>query len=204
MKIKNKKGVLGLNTVQAVVIAFLIISVLAIAVILSLISLGSVEIGGTQIRFDALDASEWNGSVGLVTNASAGGNATANASLSGYNLVTSTLLCYNGTGGELIGSANFTSNSNGTLISTDTQCTDVLGGVSPSYCGWEWICTGDATYEVTSGSGHIIRNISTGTESFMASAPTIFAILVVVVIILAIAIIIAVVTRFGSGGGTNL
>lgn len=77
-----------------------------------------------------------------------------------------TAVCINSSNNELIPSTNYTYSETGTLISTDTLCTGVLGGTSPYYCGWDWKCTYSYTFSAdtagSNASGDLVTALSGG------------------------------------------
>ena len=172
---------------------FLVLAITAIAVILSLTALQN-SVGDTIDNTNFLTS---------VTNETAYVNITG-YTLSGYNStwssITATAVWANASFTDyLLPSANYTISSvgvltNATLVTNATEYDDA----SVSY-----------TYNFVVDRhrvDNIVGNVSSGLETFFASAGTIFSILIVIVIILAISIIIWAVGRFGqqTEGTVNL
>jgi hypothetical protein len=194
MKLKNRNGVLGLETAKAVMVTFLVLAVTGVAIILSLTALGD-SVG------DTID--NVNHNVAVINESGAYVNITG-YTLSGYNStwssVTATAVWANVSGTTyLIPSSNYTLSSvgvltNATVVPNATEYNDA--NVSYTY-----IWTQD-----TGKTDAIVGNVSSGLVTFFGSTGTIFSILIVVVIILAISIIIWAVGRFGqqTEGTVNL
>ena len=184
MKIKNRNGVLGLETSKAVMISFLILAVTGVAVILALSTLQNA-VGDTIDNTDyALSATNETGAYINITG----------YTLDGYNStwsdITLTAL-WNTTTDVNILIGNGTISSVGVLTNASTSDYSTNNyGVDVSY-----------TYTYTYDSGQmdsITGNVSEGIVTFFASTGTIFSILIVIVIILSISIIIWAVGRFGQ------
>ena len=173
---RDKKGVLGLPTVMAVFILFLVIAVLAVTIIITMVSLRDVAEG-----------------IDVVAGTTA--NESIEPSTSGTDLDPSTQVrrnrqctittVLNGTG-IIINSANF----------TETAC--IITNTTGEFVTVAWNITYDFQYSSASVS-NIETNITAGVTEFFENTSTVYSILIVIVIILAIAIIIAVVTTFGGG-----
>jgi len=163
MKLKNRNGVLGLETAKAVMVTFLVLAVTG----------------------DTID--NVNHNVAVINESGAYVNITG-YTLSGYNStwssVTATAVWANVSGTTyLIPSSNYTLSSvgvltNATVVPNATEYNDA--NVSYTY-----IWTQD-----TGKTDAIVGNVSSGLVTFFGSTGTIFSILIVVVIILAISIII--------------
>jgi len=187
---KNKKGILGLNTATLVAIAFLAIAILAIMVIfiLSIFQTGSVGdlIATTQ------QATEINETLAGMNNES--GIQVVNVNLTDFRMVISPEpVCFNGTAGDLINGSNYTSFTNGSIVSVETNCS--TGPAPYGYCSWDWLCTDTYTFSNRSTLDNLANPVRRGITEFFESSPTIFSILVVVIIILAISIIIFVIAK---------
>ncbi len=184
---KQRQGVLGLDTAKQVMVTFLVLAVIGVAIILSLTALQSA----TESTID----SESKG-VTIINETGAYVNTTG-YTLSGYNSswssIDATEVWANVSGGfpYLIPSANYTlSNAgvltNATVIVNATEYDDT--NVSYTY-----------VYVYSLGRvNSIVGNVTGGIVTFFASTGTIFSILIVIVIILAISIIIWAVGRFGQ------
>lgn len=182
--IKDKKGILGLETVQAVIIALLVLAVIAVATFLALDSL----VGTGKVL----------SSTALVSNIPFG-NETINltdtptqpASVIGFVGVTYTsLFVTNATDGVEITSANFTVDSNGAFV------TAVGGSFNATNVN---ISSGAWTNTKTSDGQNLVNNVTNGTAQFFANIPTVMIILGAVVIILAVVLIILAVGRISGG-----
>ena len=188
MKIKNRNGVLGLETAKAVMISFLILAITGVAIILSLSALDD-SVG------DSIDNIVRTPSMAVTNETGAFLNITG-YTLSGYNsswsAITLTAL-WNETTDYNILIGNGTISNVGVL--TNASISDFSTnnyGVNVSYT---------YTYTYTEDRGRmdsIVGNVSEGIETFFDSTGTIFSILIVIVIILAISIIIWAVGRFGQ------
>jgi len=180
---KFKKAQLGLNTVKAVMIAFLVISVIGVAIILTLTSVRNVaeDIDTNSVSITNITTD----SVVNETGAYVSGTSTL------LNCVLSVTGAINQTDSVIISSGNYTTSG----------CKIVYAGAG-DYNNTVWNITGSYVYS-GSNSRNIQSNVSSGVTGFFSNTGTIFSILVVVVIILAIAIIIAVVSRFGGEGITG-
>ena len=174
----NKKGVLGLDTVKAVMITFLILAVIGITLILT----------GVSLRTVADDVDVGSGYVNETTGfINSTGYTLAQAS-SGYrNFVQSITNIYNETDGKVILSGNYTLTGNVITNATTTTWSD-------TFIIYTWTYSEDTT-------DAIVGNVSDSMVDFFGNTTTIFAILIVVVIILSISIIIAAVSRFGTFKG---
>jgi hypothetical protein len=176
---KNKKGQLGLDTVQKTMIVFLILAVIGVTIFLTMSSLLSVA--------DNIDTES---------------TTVTNETVTALTEIPQTLVYYvqrnsectqtsqvNATGGEEIADTNFT--------------------FSSSNCGLQFVDGSEynntnikVTYIATYTAGEIpsiSSNVSNALADFFSNTSTIFAILVVVVIILAITIIIVAVRQFSGG-----
>ncbi len=181
---KQRNGVLGLDTAKSVIVTFLILSVTGIAVLLALTSLQSATtatVDTTTVGLSTTDYNAWLNITGYPL-------TRVNSSNSQYTLllIKNATTAGAGTYNWTIGLGNATVNSAGLVTNLSTAYPNV-----------------SITYEYvnTYSSGRtsaITNNVTTGIESFFASTGTIFSILIVVVIILAISIIIWAVGRFGQ------
>ena len=189
---KQRQGVLGLDTAKAVIVSFLILAITGIAIILALTSLqtaGSSTIDTSSIRLEVINESDYKDPAFI--------NRTG-YTLSGYNSSWSgiTLIqLWNSTdeGGTLDGNWNYTLLlENATIIDgiVYNATTEEYQNVSISYY---------YSHSFNNGrTNSIVGNVSGGIVTFFGSTGTIFSILIVVVIILAISIIIWAVGRFGQ------
>ena len=201
MKLKQRNGVLGLETAKEVMVSFLVLSVTAIAILLALTSLSDAvgdSIDNIAYSKSAVNESPaWINTTGYTLD---NYNSSSAGFTSGFTLTTiwantpNQVPAYNFS----IPVANATISSVGVVTNTTAYNSSVFANVSLSY---------DYTYTVDRHRiDNIFGNVSSGLETFFASTGTIFSILIVVVIILAISIIIWAVGRFGqqTEGTVNL
>ena len=184
MRFKNKEGVLGLDTVKAVMISFLVLAVIGIAVILSLTSIQDGVASVVDLRTQSLSVTNETGGFLNLTGYTLD---VVNSSNSAYTITSA----FNATSDTIILAGNYTVSSAGVLTNaTVTNYADVL--VSYTYTN---------AFSLNR-VGAITGNVSDGLVTFFSSTDTVFAILIVVVIILAISIIIWAVGRFGETSET--
>jgi len=171
---KHKKG-MGLSDLTPIVMTITIIA-LILAVILYIFSSMQTAMPGKSI-------STINESFTTMTNETL--RYTANTSVCGFrNWVVSAV--YNGTGGALITSDNYTVNPDtGSIIATATNCEGVNGGSNPFYCGWDWEVT--ATYTGGTESCDVLDSI---TGDFVDFIPWIGIILLIVAAAIVLGIVI--------------
>ena len=202
MKLKQRNGVLGLETAKQVMISFLILAVTGVAIILALSSLDD-SVG------DSID-NEVRTSTMTTTNES---SLTSGIDIVYLNETGYTLSGYNTSWSGITISAiwnvsNFTTGATyNTTIGTDNASisSGVVTNTTTTFDGMENVSLSYYfTYTYTEDTGRmdsIVGNVSGGIETFFASTGTIFSILIVIVIILAISIIIWAVGRFGQQVG---
>lgn len=189
--LKNKKGILGLETVRIVIVTLLILGVTAIAVFLALTSLQDSNI---------FQNSSASGQFGNETILLSSTGAAPNSVNGLGNVVLTTVLVVNATGGEIVvEEGNFT--IAGGVFTNLTDSPYNLNNIN---------VTANFTHEVTSSAVNatdaIIGNVTSGTSDFFANVPTFMVLLGVVVLLLIIAIVLIVVGRFGGSsafGGTK-
>lgn len=185
-RIMNKKGVLGLDTVQAVIVVLLVLAVVAIATFVALTSL----VGPTGAVSDTKQSSNQ-----ALTNETITLNSTGDipTTVSGNRIpITYTnLIVTNETGGEVIQSGNFTTTSGGFFLSAS--------GAAGDYNETEINVSGIFTFTTDSDSQNLVSNVTTGTADFFDNIPTIMTILGAVIIILAVVLIILAVGRIRAG-----
>jgi len=179
---KYKKAQLGLGTVKAVMIMFLILAVLAVSILLVLPLIRDVteDVDRTSVSITNITTDSTVNETGAYVSGTSGL----------LNCVLSVTSAINQTGSVWIASGNYTTST----------CKILCDGCDAGYNNTLWNVTGSYTYSEAT-SRELTGNVTTGIKDFFNNTGTIFAILVVVVIILAIAIIIAVVSRFGGGEG---
>jgi hypothetical protein len=177
---KQRNGVLGLDTAKTVMIAFLTLAVLGVSILLAMSSLSSGVIDTIDSRTSSLSVTN---ETGAYINSTGYTLDAINSSTSNYALVSA----FNATDNSSIGLGNITLSDAGVITNaTATTWDDVL--VSYTY---------DYSYSLGRVDS-ITGNVSEGLVTFFSSTGTIFSILIVVVIILAISIIIWAVGRFGQ------
>ena len=186
MKIKNRNGVLGLETAKQVMITFLVLAVIGLSTILALSALndGVGDSIDNEARTSTLTAENetitWLNSTGFTL-----------AQFNSTNSVYTITFAYNSTDGTGFEIGNVTLSS-GVVTNASATVWEGDDSVLLSYT---------YTHAYTEDTGKvdsITGNVSGGLETFFGSTGTIFSILVVVVIILAISIIIWAVGRFGQ------
>jgi len=193
MKIMDKKGVLGLDTVKAVMLGFLILAALGIAIMLALSSLTTTV--------ESIDKT----TRGVI-------NETTTEGVSDSNLTSLFYAPSEAYRGAVCTNRVYTNSSTGDLVIinstnlanvTNSGCSFTGGADGELFGNDTWNVSYSVTYSNPSAND-ISKNISSAlTDDFFNQTGTIFAILIVVVIILSIAIIIAVVIRFGEGAGVS-
>jgi len=177
----NRKGVLGLDVVKAVFLAFIVLVVLGVAVILVGISLRDVaetiDVTTTQVNNETLTTVTETGE--LLTYSTQ------------RNVDCTISECINASSGTNVPSTNYT--ETGCLLKFTT-------GDSLGLNNSDWNCTYSAKYS-EGRQNAIAVNLSGGISGFFGNTGTIISILVVVVIIAAIGIVIAIISGFGGTGG---
>ncbi len=193
---KQRQGVLGLDTAKAVIVTFLTLSVIGISILLALTSLDtatsstldtstiSVRLSATNESFGGVAQGGWINSTGYTL-------SQANASTTDF-VISQAWNQSSVTG--LIPTTNYSVGLSTGIVYNTTS-------IAP-YNNWNNVTFSyDYTYTYTYENGRvdsIIGNVSGGIVTFFGSTGTIFSILIVVVIILAISIIIWAVGRFGQ------
>lgn len=186
--IRDKRGILGLETVGAVIIMLLILAVIAIAAFLALDSLlNSGAVSTTR----------------LVNNFAGFGNETITlndtptqpATVNGLVGITYTnLIVSNATNNTLadtvVTTGNFTVNVDGALTTT---------GFAPFNGTTVNVSASSFTNTIPSYEVDLVGNVTNGTAEFFANIPTVMVILGAVVIILAVVLIILAVGRISGG-----
>lgn len=175
---RSKKGVLGLNTVRAVMLLILVVAVIALTIILTMVSLRDVA--------EDLDLDSGSTNNESITPTSVGSGASLTPATDNRENRQCTVVSINNHT-AVIQTGNYTESN--CFITNLTS--EILSTWNVTYT---WSYSAPTTRNVE-------RNVTEGVVDFFTNTGTIFAILIVVVIILAIAIIIAVVSRFGGGTG---
>lgn len=202
MEIKNRQGVLGLETSKQVMVTFLILAVTGIAVVLSLVTLQDSVQTSIDTQYSYLTTINESDSTGAIAFLNQTGYtlSNANASSSGWVIL------------AVWGDANQSNGSQGGITNTPTGYTSLIATGNYSLNTTSAVLRNATSYNFPNVSvsynyvytydsqrtDSIVGNISGGIVTFFGSTGTIFSILVVVVIILAISIIIWAVGRFGS------
>src|SRR3990172_5583055 len=175
----DKRGIFGMDTVSAVIIALLTIAVIAIATFLAVSTLrDTAETTETLFTVNAVNQTLTSvDEVGEYVNATLRNcKATTNEILNETNF--------------LIPASNYTTG----------QCQiRFTAGAAAVYNTTNWKWSGTYTYN-SPQVNQISGNLTIGVVNFVKQAPTFFTLLGVVVLILIIAIVIIAVTRFESGG----
>lgn len=184
---KDRRGVIGLNVVRAVMIFILVIAIIGVATIITLVSIRDVAEKVDRVTVSLTNdttLSEVNETgISLVTIAGIDASGILDCTLS------PTIVTVANATASIISADNWVALSNCSIASE--------GGAFDNN-GTNWNITGAFTYSPRN-TRSIQGNISSATSDFFGNTGTFFAILVVVVIILAIAIIITVVSGFGGG-----
>jgi len=183
---KNKKGVLGLETVITFIITILILAIFTIAIF---ITLTSINTGVPQLT--PLEAGTLTNETLLLANET--GNITS-VSLR-RDIVFSNVIVIN-------------ASAPATVLVLDTNYT-VVGGLINGTVGDIFIDTevnfsASFTFRPISNSEHLENNVTGGLVTFFAGIATVFSILLAVVIILAVVLIIIAVTRIRQGAGPSV
>jgi len=180
----NKKGIIGLDTVKAVMVTILALAIIGVAIVIVLTTLDESDI----VR-DSKSETNLNDTLTTVSEI---GEYFTNYSLESASCTVTYV--QNETSGGVINSGNYTTNN----------CWIQFSGADLTYNNSNWNVSYTYTYDVNYVEG-IKENVTEGIVDFFSNTTTIFAILVVVVIILAITIIIVAVSRFsGEGNGFNI
>ena len=180
----DKKGILGLDTVKAVIMIILVLAILLIASLLALTTLQT-----TTESIDVKSGNAINESVSSTVNET--GATFAN-------------LLRNKACGTVTNVLNQSTASNVSLTSgnyTQTGCTILFSGGAEDGLNINntvWRVTYTYTYNTPYVAG-VVDNISSGGTTFFGYVPTFFILLAVVVLILIIAIVIIAVSRFSGG-----
>jgi len=180
---RDKKGVLGLDTVKVFMISILALAVIGVAIIIVLNTLDESDVvregkSGTNLN-DTL------------TTVAESGEYLTNYTLE--SAVCTVTYVQNASSAEVISSGNYTT----------SNCFIYYSGDDLTYNNSNWNVSYTYTYDLNYAEG-IQENVTEGIVDFFSNTTTLFAILVVVVIILAITIIILAVGKFGEGNGFNL
>jgi len=180
----NKKGQLGLDTVQAVIIVFLVLAVLGITLLLVLPQIQDVAEG--------IDTSS---------------GTLKNETVTTLNETTGDTLSIHGNYHEITYSNTIVTNLSGTVVESGNYTLKADGkiyGVAGATHNGKSVNVSTSWKGSNMQTQRVVGNVTRGTTDFFGDTGTIFSILVVVVIILAITIIILSVRRFGDGSVQGL
>ncbi len=186
---QNRKGQGSLETVGAVLIAFMVLAVIAIAIFLALTPLISTDI----IPNKAVPQQQFGNETINLTTAGEAPASVENAT----GVVLFDLVVTNASSGETVEAANF-SVTGGVLANITQEFGDTFVNVSATF-----------TSTTISDAVVLVNNVTEGTTLFFTNASSIFSILGAVIIILAIGLIIGAVFLFnrftstGGGGGAS-
>ena len=181
----DKKGILGLDTVKAVMLVLL---TLAILVITSFVILGYLQ---TSVETaDLSNGAVFNKSTATVVNGT------------GAYVTGTTPTIYR----NCLLSITSTTSPNGSVIASSdysiTGCLIKAPEVNATYNNTIWYVNGTFTYDQPY-TNNVVGNITTGSTNFFAQVPTFFVLLGVVVLILIIAIVIIAISRFREEGSAE-
>jgi uncharacterized membrane protein len=187
--LKEKKGILGLNTVKAFIVVLLALAIVAVVfiIVLGFFSTDSF-LSGTAPKSSEIDVTNET-----VTTPTETGVDLANA---GRLSVSCTVgVCINVTGEDAIPADNITA----------TGCNVAFAGAEDTdgYNNSNWQCTYSYNYRQSELITGITDNTTDGVVSFFGNTTTFFSLLVVVVIILIVSLVIVVVNRFGGETGAS-
>jgi len=190
---RDKRGVLGLDTVKVFVIGILVIAIMVITMFLAITTLetaAEVADKGTILYVG-------NQSTTSVLNES--GTLLNNPTLFSYRKpICSVITVTFPVNGTIVPSTNYTTNSS--IYGTGCYLY-LVSGASIAYNNSLFNVTYTNNYD-NPGPYYIVNNITAGSTSFFNQTPTFFVLLGVVVLILIIGIVIVAVSRFGIGGGS--
>lgn len=173
MDLKNKRGVMGLDTSKAFLVGLLSLVIIGVVVVIVLTNLQSATI--------LTETTAVNSELGGF------GNST------GYTLAALPGVFASPT---IVGVLNGTAGAEVTL----TNVTVSSLGVVTNATSYEWFnLTFNYTYTTQGDSAGIVANASSGLESFFSNTGTWLTLLSVVILILIIGAVIAVVNKFGAG-----
>lgn len=171
---RDKKGVMGLDTAKAFIIGILTLVILGVLAMVILVQLNSTSLVNPDTNIVTNETDGFVNSTSYTLN-------YANVGTAGSFAITGLI---NGTSGLTIPLGNATVSSAGVV----TNATEVnWNNVSISY-----------TYQTPSNTQNVITNATSGLSSFYSSTAVWLSLLGVVIIILIIASVVVVVNRFGS------
>ena len=183
----NKKAVLQLNTVGAVILALLVLSLLVLA--------GFVVVSEMTNVYESTETPVF-GAIVNETVSSVGTGAYKPLTVL-YSDATPNPICT-----VMIVINSSTSAEINTTLRTVSNC-QLIGttdGVAAGHNNTDW----KVTYNYTSNTPYISsieQNLTYGTTNFFSNVPTIFTLLGVTVLIVFISLVIVIVLRFASGEG---
>lgn len=179
--IKNRKGILGMESVQSAMVLLLTLTVVAIAMF---VGLNAVINSSSSLQDETVtDNAFVNQTIRLNHSATA---PSAVSALRG--VVLSNVVVTNATGAETISSGNYTI-SGGTFVTTNAaNYNNTNINISASY-----------TYKIDADATVLMNNLTNGTTVFFNNIPTVMTILGAVIIVLAISLILWAISRYSSG-----
>ena len=200
---KQRNGVLGLDTAKSVIVAFLILAVTGIAVVLALITLqGAVttSVDTSHYTFTTYNESDSATTLNVNINSTGYNLTNGNSSVSGYTIVR-IWANYNQSNGSESAIIKAPTVGYNVTVPSGNYSVNSIGNIT-NVTNWVWpnvSITYQETYTYNNQrTNNIVGNVTNGIQTFFGSTGTIFSILVVVIIILAISIIIWAVGRFGQ------
>jgi hypothetical protein len=178
---KSKKAQIGLNTVQGVLLALLVITVLAVTMAIAMVSL--IDVTDDRMTTTTTLANITTSSVVNETGAFPTGITvdTRNCVLTVTSVVNSS--------GRDVGSGNYS-----------TSACEILCDGCGAFNNTAWFITGSYVFADPEPS-EMLGNITDANQTFFSNTGTLISILVAVVIILTISIILFAVRKFGGTGG---
>jgi len=186
MMSKNKKGVLGLETVVTFMIMILILAIFTIAIF---ITLTSINTGVPQLT--PTESGTLTNETLTMKNES--GNVTSVSTRRDIAFSNVVIINASAPGTVLVLDDNYTV-VGGVINATDADIfIDTQVNFSASF-----------TFRPTSNSENLENNVTGGLVTFFAGIATVFSILLAVVIILAVVLIIIAVTRIRAGAGPSI
>ena len=187
-KIKNRKGILGLDTSTKFILALLILGVIGFISVLALNNLSDIDIGG-NIETVTIGTFK-NNSVNITSLGAVPANITGlplTLSLSLTNIVVTANNTINNLT-STVDLANFTINSTGGFTNASANpYFDRLVNI-----------TGLLSYTIPGDARELNANVTRGIDELFTNSTTWFSLIAIVIIILIIAVVIIAVKGFGG------
>ena len=192
---ESKKGILGLETVKAVMLGLLVLAILFIAVLLATTSLKDVVEKIDTATDNIVDTNTTR----VVNDSSQTTFLCGTSSSDNFRNCRATVINFSQSNesDSLIVAANYTVTNCTVRLNANSETMDAL---RLNNTGWSF--SGSCTYS-SPNTFNTVSNLSSGGAAFFTNTGTFFSILVVVVIISLIAIVIFVVTKFSAGGSSG-